>query len=898
MRLFSFVKSFFRSLFRKQQIDADLDAELRSTIALLADQKLREGLPPAEARRAARLELGGIEQVKENVRAARISAWFETLLQDIRFGLRMLRKSPGFTAVAVLTLAVGIGATTAIFSLVDVVLFRPLPITHPDQIVRITGGEEKNVSRFASMSFPAYLELRDHASAFSSVAADIDRLPVNFTSDVAGSERVDSGMVTGNYFETLGVTAEIGRTIALADDRIGAAPVAMISDDLWRNEFSHSLKVLGSTAIIDGRQFTIVGVTPARFGGVTFDNFPKVWLPATLGFEIDPLLKTQIPLHRQSFAPFTVFARLNDGVSIRAAQAQLDSVATLLGAGKPVPGEHGVVRPWPVLVPAEKEARQEWTRYSYMILGTVSLVLLIACTNASGLLLAHSEGRSKEIAVRAALGATRFRIIRLQLLQGMLVALFAVAGGCVIAGVGAKLLLAVAPGTLPIPVERTASILDPRVLAFAILAALFSAIVSGLGPAIRSSRIDLVSAMKEETSRHGFRRLSLHGLFVVVQVAASVVLLVAAGLLTRTLWLVTHMPLGFDPSHTVTASTDPIREGYTQASAAAILNPLLDSLRRQPGVESAALGAGMPLSGMITDAAIQGYVAEDHFESPIQLVMVSPGYLRTLGIPLLRGRDIAEGDTASGPYVAIANEAAVDEYWPRQNPIGRRVSRVGPNDRTLEVVGVAGNVTTEFTRFAPQPVFYIPLAQGYTMFPWEPDITLIARGRNGPGALLSADRAAVSSVDPNLPLFQIHTMQEQLERASTERRFLARVLLIFAALATLLCAAGIYAQASYMTAALTRDFGIRLALGAGPGDVFRMVLRRGAWLGARGLAIGLCAAVGLTRILASLLFEVSPLDPWTFFGVAALFMSVVLAACFLPARRATRIDPAVALRHE
>ncbi len=905
MRLLSLTKSFCRNLLRKRQMDAELDDEMRSTVELLAEQKIREGMTPSQAARAAKIELGGVEQVKERVREARAGAWFDTLLQDVRFGSRMLGKNPVFTAVAVLTLALGIGATTAIFSLVDVVLFRPLPIAHPSQVVRLTGGNEKDVSQYGFMSFPAYLELRDRASAFSGMAADLDRLPVNFSSAVSGSLRVDSGMVTGSYFETLGVKAEIGRTIGVEDDRTGAAPVAMIGDEFWRSQFSRSANVLGSTATIDGQQFTIVGVTPDGFGGVTFDNFPQVWLPATLGFELDPLLKTQMPLGRQSFEPFTVFARLKSGVPMQAAQEQLDSIAAMLDAGKPVPGEYNglmaqpFVRPWPVLVPAEKAARQEWTRYSLMIVGIVSILLLIACANASGLLLAHSEGRRKEIAVRAALGATRFRIVRLQLMQGMLVASLAVLAGCIIADFGAKLLLMSSPETLPIPPERAASILDPRVLAFAALAAVFCAIVSGLGPAVRSSRVDLVSAMKGETpGGGGIRRVSLHDLFVLVQVAASAILLVGAGLLARTLWRATHMPLGFDPSDTVIASIDPIRSGYTKASATEVLDPLLDSLRSQPGIESAALGTGRPLTGMFTDVAIEGHAAENHFGTPIELVMASPGYLRTLGIPLLRGRDFAAGDAAGGPYVAIANRAAVDEYWPKQNPIGKRIAGVGPNDKTFEVIGVAGNVTTAFTEFVAQPTFYIPLSQGYTLFPSDPDVTLIARGVGGPGAVLRAVRAAVRSVDRNLAVFQVHTMREQLERANPEQRFLARVLLIFAALATLLCAAGVYAQASYATTALTRDFGIRMALGAQPRDVFRIVLARGAWLAAGGLVVGLCAAVGLTRILTSLLFEVSPLDPWTFAGVAALFMAVVLAACYFPARRAMRVDPMVALRHE
>lgn len=879
--------------------DEEIRAELESHVAMHVEDNLRVGMTAEEARRAALIALGGMEQTTEKYGQGRGIGWTERLGQDVRFSTRVLRKSPGFTAIAVLTLALGIGATTAIFSLVDVVMFRPLPIARPSEVVRITGGNVKDVSRFGSMSFPAYLEMRDRANAFSSMAADIDRMPVNFSSPVAGSERIVSGMVTGSYFETLGVKAEIGRTIGVEDDRVGAGPVAMISDDLWRREFSGSTSVLGSTAIVDGQEFTIIGITPHGFGGVAFDNFPEVWLPASLGFEIDPLLKTQMPQGRQSFAPFTVFARLKNGVPIQAAQAQLDSIAATLGAGKPVPGEAGFMRAWPVLVPAEKQARKEWTQYSFLILGTVSLVLLIACANASGLLLAHSEGRRKEIAVRTALGATRFRIVRLQLIQGLLVSLLAAVVGTAIAYTGAKLLLAVPPGTLPLPAERASSILDGRVLVFAMLAALVAATVSGLGPAVRSSRPDLVSAMKGETFGSGaVRRISLHNVFVVVQVAASVVLLVGAGLLTRTLWRITHMPLGFDPSHTITASTDPIREGYSKAAASAMLEPLLDSLRSQPVVHSAALGTAIPLRGMGTSVTIEGHSAETQFGTPTELVMASPGYIKTLRIPLLRGRDFNEGDAANGPYVAIANQAAVEEYWPGQNPIGKRLDGVGPHDETFEVVGVAGNVTTGFTQFAAQSAFYIPLAQGYTLFPWEPDITLIARGSGESGVLLSAVRAAVRSVDPNLPLFQIHTMDEELTRANPERQFLARMLLIFSVLATLLCAAGIYAQASYATAALTRDFGIRMALGAEPGDVFGMVLKRGAWIAAGGLVVGLGAAIGLTRILTSLLFEVSPLDPWTFVGVCVLFMAIVLAACFVPARRAMRVDPMVALRHE
>jgi putative ABC transport system permease protein len=890
------------TLTQSERRDGELSAEIESHLQMHIDDNLQRGMTAQEARRAALIALGGVEQTKERYRDGRGVRWLETLGQDVRFCARLLRKNPGFTATAVLTLALGIGATTAIFSLVDVVLFRPLPIAKASEVMRITSGHSKDVSEFEQVSFPDYLEYRDLTSVFSNMAACIDRLPVNFSSGVSGSDRVVSGMVTGSYFETLGVKAELGRTISDADDKEGAAPVAMISHDFWRRQFSSSINAVGSTAIIDGEQFTIVGVTPSGFGGVTFHNLPQVWLPATLGFQIDPLLRSQMPLNARSFGPFMAVARLKQGITIRAAQSALDSLAIRVGAGKPVPNEPGFVQSWPVLVPAEQEARQGWAKYSSMIIGTVLLVLLIACANASGLLLAHSEGRQKEIAVRAALGATRFRIIRLQLMQGLLVAILGSAVGCVLADGGVKILLSAAPATLPIPPERAVSILDTRVLAFAVLAALISGIVSSLGPAFRSSRVDLISTMKGEApaSNVGIRRVSLQGLFVTVQVSASVLLLVGAGLLGRTLWGIAHIPLGFDPAHILAASTDPIRQGYDKAAGEALLAPLLDSLRAQPGVQSAALGAGLPFDGgMYTYVTFEGRKPGKDEGNAMRLLRASPGYFSTLGIPLLRGRDFQSSDVPNAPGVAIINEAAALRHWPGEEAIGKHIGNVGPHDQTLEIVGVVGNVAVPSDGgFSARPTFYLPLAQGYLMFPWEPDINLIARGTGEPGALVPALREAIKRVNPALPVFHVQTMSEDVEQTFAQQRFLAQLLLIFAAVATVLCAAGIYAQAAYATAALTREFGIRMALGAQPREVFGRVLSRGAWLGGAGLAIGLGAALGLTRILTSMLYGVSPLDALTFAAVGVVSMAVVMAACFVPARRAMRVDPMVALRHE
>ena len=824
------------------------------------------------------------------------------LWQDIRFGIRTLRHSPGFATIAVLTLALGIGANTAIFSLVDVVLIRPLPITKPSEVVRLANGRTKGEARAGFVSFPSYLEYRDHSDAFSGMAAYLDRLPVNVSTGKLGAERVDAGMVTGNYFQTLGVNAALGRVIVPQDDNPSAEPVVMLSHDFWHRHFSSDPSVLGTTAIVDGKQFAIVGITPPSFGGVSFENLPEIWLPMSHGFQIDPLLKSQIPLKRESFAPFAVVARLKPGVSITQAQAQLDAFAAGSGAGKEKFGEGtGFVRPWPVLVPATEEARHDRTRFSLLVLSIVVFVLLIACADAAGLLLARAEGRQKEIAVRLALGATRFRIIRLQVIEGLLVSILGAVIGGLLANGGAHLLAASAPATLPIPLERTASVLDMRVLGFTAVVAIFAGILSSLAPALRYSRANLIDIIKGEahTINAMTQPVSMQNLLVVMQVAASVVLLVGAGLFTRTVWQASRVQLGFDPDHTVAASTDPIRQGYSKTAAAGLLDPLLDSMRAQPGVQSAALATSLPLQGgMGTVVAPEGHQPASGEEDWVQVIMASPGYFNTVGIPMLGGRDFTASDTANVPGVAIINEALAQKYWPGKNPIGKHIEHVGPKDKTFEVVGTVANIAPEDFRKTPGPVVYVPIVQGYLMFPWQPDINLLARTASDPRTLVPAVRAAVARVNPDLPVFRVRTMRDQIARTLVEERFLARLLFVFSFLATVLCAAGVYGLASYTTKGTTHEFGVRVALGAQSRDVLWMVLRRGLLLTLVGVLVGLGAAVGLTRLLTTFLYGVSPTDPITFAGVTLLIASVTVIASYLPALRATRVDPMVALRYE
>jgi predicted permease len=534
-------------------------------------------------------------------------------------------------------------------------------------------------------------------------------------------------------------------------------------------------------------------------------------------------------------------------------------------------------------------------------LSIVALVLLIACADAGGLFLARAEARQREIAVRLALGATRFRIIRLHVIEGMLVSVLGALVGGLVANWGARLIVASAPATLPIPLERASSILDFRILGFAALVAIFAGVLSNLVPAFRYSRSDLIHVMKGESRnvRALTWRLSSQNLLVVIQVAASVVLLIGAGLFTRTLWHASQIKLGFDPDHTIAASTDPIRQGYDRIAAAALLAPLLESMRVQPGVQAAALSSALPLQGGIgTVVAPEGHRPPSREEDWVQIVMASPGYFRTVGVPILSGRDFTSSDSANASGVAIINDAMAREYWPGENPIGKRVDHVGPHERTFVVVGVVGDTATEDLRKIPGPVVYLPIAQAYLMFPWQPDINLLARTTGDPHTLIPAVHAAIARVNPQLPVFRVRTMRDQIARTLAEERFVARLLFIFAFLATVLCAAGVYGLVSYVTETSTHEFGVRVALGAQVGDVVWMVLKRGLFVTSIGLVLGLAAAVGLTRSLISLLFGVSPMDAVTFASVTLLIAFVSVIASYLPARRATSADPLIALRYE
>ena len=823
----------------------------------------------------------------------------ERLVQDLRYAARLLWRSPGFTAIAVFTLALGIGANTAIFSIVDALLFRPLPISKPNEVVRLFGGETRHSAGWGFTSFPAYQRYRDQAGTFTGLAACIDRFPANVTVGKFGAERINAGMVTANYFEVLGVKAELGRSLIAADDNPAASPVVMLGHAFWKAHFPPDVDAIGSQALVNGRWFTVVGVAPPDFGGVAFNNFPQVWIPLTQAIQVDPLLKSQIPLNHENWVPFYVVGRLKPGFSIVQAQEQLDVIAANMGAGKLDSSEgEGWTRPWPALVPATQAARKDNAQLSLMLLGIVMVVLLIACADVAGLMLARSETRQKEIAVRLALGAPRGRIISLHLAEGLLVSLLGAVPGCALAALGTRLIVLSAPPQMPLPLDRASSILDWRVLAFTALTAIVAGVLSTLAPAFKYSRGTLALGIKSDSTRSSVvsRKFSVQGLLVVLQVAASVVLLVAAGLLTRTMWNAAQISLGFHPEHTVAASTDLIRQGYDKDKAAQLLDPLLASLRAQPGVQSAALGP-LPLQpNVATMVRIEGHNSAK--KEWIQLDRVSPGYMNTLGIPFIGGRDFKDSDTAAAPGVAIISQAMAQKYWPHESALGKHISEAGIHDQSFEIVGIVGNTAGYDLRRDLQAVVYLPLDQTYLMFPWQPDITLLARAPEDSRSLVNAIRTAVANVDSTVPLFRIRTVEEQVATTMGTERFLAKILLTFAMLALVLAAGGVFGLMSYATARGSHEFGVRMALGAQRYHVLWMVLRKGLVLASLGLAIGLGGALWLTRLLMSLLFGVSRTDAFTFTGVGLIIVLVALLACYLPAHRATQVDPMIALRNE
>ena len=882
MPLVSRVISFTRNLLHKSERDTDLDAEIRSQLELLIDQKIKEGQPPDEALRAAKIELGGVDQLKERVRAVRTGAWLDSLLQDIRFALRMLRKNPGFTTVAVLTLALGIGANTAIFSIVDTVLLQALPFRDGSRLAVMNETTPKVGT--VSVSYPDFLDWRAESHSFSEMAG-VTKGDFNLAR-ISLPENISGDAVSTNFLSLLGIRPILGRDFEASENKSGTAPVVMLNFSLWQSHFGGDPSVVGRTITLDGHEFVVVGVLPSNFHWI--DNADVlmplgVWLTGN-----DEAAK------RAERGDLIVVGRLATGVTLEQAQGEMNGIAAQLS--KEYPDSNN--RFGALVTPMRNELVGD-TRLPILVLwGAAIFVLLIACSNVANLCLVRGAGRAREIALRMAVGASRGRILRQALVEGAILASIGGWAGMVVAEVNIQ---TISKLILPRAFSGDRATLNGTALLFCGVLAVFSTLIFGLAPAFHSTRTDSSAALKQggPTAGTSVGQNRLRAALVVTEMSLSLVLMAGGGLLLKSLWRLMAVNPGFRPDRVLTMKMDLRTQQYS--SDRAVLNfwqRTLDGVRALPGTESAAVGTVVPLTHdhTRTDITVEGMAqaAPGNYPHPDAHV-VSSGYVETMGISLLRGRTITDGDRSGAPSVGLVNDQLARRFFPDGDAIGKRFEfgHLRGKSGWITIVGVVRDTKLYGLGNPARLEVYVPLPDHVSE-----QMTLIVRSKVDPGAMTSAIRGVVRSIDADQPIFDISTMNElEAESVSTQRTTLI-LLGTFGGLALILAAIGIYGVLSYSVAQKTREIGIRLALGAFPADVSRMVLIHGAKIAAVSVAVGLSASMGLTRLMSSLLYSVSTNDPGTLIAAAAILTLVALAACYIPARRAMRVDPMVALRHE
>jgi macrolide transport system ATP-binding/permease protein len=820
----------------------------------------------------------------------------ETLLQDLRYSVRMFRKSPLFAIVAVVALALGIGANTTIFSLVYALLLRPLPgVEEPQRVVSVFTSDFSS-TLYGTSSYPDYIDYRDSNEVFDGLAAYREDSMVLSAGD--NPQRIRGAIVSGNYFSVLRGKVLLGRTLVSEDDTAQATnPVVVLSYQNWKQRFGSDPGIIGKTVALNNQGFTVVGIAAESFRGTNLAANVELWLPIAMMSR----LQSASALTRRGSRWLRVIGRLKPAVTIEQAQSNIDTIAAQLADAYPQTNRGTLQQPDKArpmsLVPASESAtvnpnaRATTRRMSQLLMAVAGFVLLIACANVANLLLARAESRRKEVAVRLALGAPRGRLIRQLLTESSLLALMGGAVGLLMsAWMGDLILLFNLPPALDPGLDRW-------VLGFTLLLSLLTGLLFGLAPAIQASGIDLVSALKDsvEIGNRPVRRFSLRDMLVVSQVALSLLLLIGSGLFLRSLQNAYRTDLGFETRSALLASVDLGLQGYNPAQQRAFNQQIAERLGALPGVQSVSATSFVPVSngGMRGGVSIEGYQAQPGEDTELNMNTVALNYFQTMGIPLLQGRDFNTQDTESSPRVAIINEAMAQRYWPDQNAISKRISFKGPNGPFTEIVGVAKTGKYRSIGEASLPYIYLPLGQNLA-----PRLTLIMRTAGDPAELSAALRAEIQAMDRNLPVFDVKTMTEHIGEALSQERLIATMLGIFGSLALVLSTVGIYGLMSYSVSQRRREIGVRMALGARSQDILRLIVSRGLMLTSIGIAIGLAAAIALTRVAGGLLFGISATDPITFAVVSMILAGVALGACFVPARRATKVDPMVALRYE
>jgi predicted permease len=869
----------------RRRAERELQEEIDAHLEMETQEKIADGLSREEARYAARRAFGSVSLATEDSRAWWGFGMLEELSQDLRYGARMLMKKPGFTLVAVLTLGLGIGANTAIFSLVNTVLLRPLPIAQPGQVVTLNNGLPGRGS-FPLMGYAEYKDYRDRNQSLAGLAA-FSSAPVSLSSNGI-NERVWSYHVTGNYFSLLGVGAALGRVIAPEDDITpGGHPVVMLAYQCWQKRFGADPQIIGRSVLIGGRNYTVIGVTPPEFRGTELTGNPELWFPMMMR----PGIEGGSGSLNRRFPPVSTLGRLKEGMSWAQAESDLNLIAAQLGREYPQSNE-GLI----ILLSKPglfgNAMRGTVLTFTAVSMGMVVMVLLLACTNLANMLLARASERRREIAIRLAIGAGRARVLRQLLTESVLLALLGSALGLALAYGAVELARFKMPvifGFWPIDLQ-----IDWRVLVFTLALSFLTGVLLGLLPGLQATRPDLIPALKNESTLGGYRRSRLRNVLVVAQMSLSLVLLLCAGLVLRGLLRAQKIDPGFNPRNAVEVSFDLGLQQYDRERGREFQRQALERVRSLPGLQAATLTARAPLTDnqLGKGVFIQGDEPKTANQAPIVLTTsISLDYFRTMETRLLQGRDFTAQDDAQSPPVAIVNEAFARRFWPGENPLGKRFNFTTGN--WIEIVGVAQNGKYSSPAEKTESFVYLPLAQNY-----ESKVTLIARGAGDPHLLTATIRKEIHGLDENLPLYDARTMLEHMDLPLAPARVAATALGGFGALALLLAAVGVFGVMSHAVTQRTREIGVRIALGADSKEIVKLIVGQGALLVGIGVAIGLGVAALGTRLLANLLFGVSALDPVTFVGVTALLSATAFLACYMPARRATKVDPMVALRQE
>ena len=801
----------------------------------------------------------------------------DILLRDIRYGIRSLLKRPGFTMIALMALALGIGANTAIFSLVNAVLIRPLPFAEPDRLVWVWGNMSSGSNR-ASVSPPDYLDYRQQNTTFEEFAASIG---VPIASNLTGNgepERLNAAAVTGNYFQALGTPPALGRTFLLENEKPGNEQVAVLSYGLWQKRFGGDRAIVNKTITLDGKTCVVIGVMPQGF---SFPQAAELWVP--INFDISPEMKVR----KAHF--MRPIGKLKQGVTLAQAQADTDAISKRLEQQYPDSNQG-----WNLRMVSLREQLVGNTRSTlYILFGAVGFVLLIACANVANLLLVRAAGRQKEIALRTALGAGRVRIIRQMITESVLLALMGGALGTLLAFWGVELLVKLSEGSIP----PTAQIrIDATVLAFTFLTSVITGVLFGLAPALRTMRLNLSESLKEggRTDGDGTHRNRTRSVLVVLESAVAVMLLIGAGLLVRSLIQLQNVSPGFDPHNVLTMRVDLPRDKYSTAEKSGNFFSQLESrINGLPGVEHVGMVSELPLSGQPNDMpyTVEGRppVSSDQaFDDDFR--RVNTRYFSAMRIPFLRGRNFTEQEVRESAKLVIISDLLARQVFPNEEPIGKRLI-MAMNNQPFEIIGIVGDIRHRALESTPSPAMYVPSNQA----PW---MNIVLRMQGDPASLAGAVRNEVRALDPDQPVAMMRTMDQWMETAVAGPRYRTALLALFAFVALVLASTGIYGVMSYSVSQRTHEIGVRMALGARRMDVMKLVVRQGMTLVTVGVALGVLGAMALTRVMSTLLFGVTAKDPLTFVVVATLLTLVAFVACYLPARRATKVDPLVALRYE